>query len=399
MLQPSRKGAKAWRKNIDIQDVQKGLEEVQDQIVASGGVVSERTDATLFEVDLAGDQRVVKRMAAEKPLKADEILKKRSAVPGLSSQKRRRHEISFAERERLKKIAGRITTTRVNPDELSDQVKIHGSYDVWGNAGSQSSKGRIAAKSNVKAPATLKHEPTRLSALNLRIPAIRAPDGGISFNPALTDWERVIEEEGAAEKVKEVKRLHEEERQRKILELAAEQEEEERTEASEVESASPNPQEVRSVKLPQRKTSSQRNKEMHRKQENLDAAQKRREKRMLQDLYSLKSIKRSLALSSLKRQQTRKALTNEVDHQRQLRRRRLGRNHVVPPLLEVKLADELTDSLRRLHPEGNLLRDRFRSYQERGILEGRVPIVRRAGKKFTTEKYSHKNIDPQWRYF
>ena len=31
--QPSRKGKKAWRKNVDVTEVQSGLEEVRDQII------------------------------------------------------------------------------------------------------------------------------------------------------------------------------------------------------------------------------------------------------------------------------------------------------------------------------------------------------------------------------
>lgn len=31
--QPSRKGKKAWRKNVDVTDVQAGLEDVRDQII------------------------------------------------------------------------------------------------------------------------------------------------------------------------------------------------------------------------------------------------------------------------------------------------------------------------------------------------------------------------------
>jgi len=31
--QPSRKGKKAWRKNVDVTQVQDGLEEVRDQII------------------------------------------------------------------------------------------------------------------------------------------------------------------------------------------------------------------------------------------------------------------------------------------------------------------------------------------------------------------------------
>lgn len=31
--QPSRKGKKAWRKNVDVTDIQKGLEELNTQII------------------------------------------------------------------------------------------------------------------------------------------------------------------------------------------------------------------------------------------------------------------------------------------------------------------------------------------------------------------------------
>jgi nucleolar protein 53 len=39
--QPSRKGKKAWRKNVDISEVQQGLEELTDQII-KGYVVWQR---------------------------------------------------------------------------------------------------------------------------------------------------------------------------------------------------------------------------------------------------------------------------------------------------------------------------------------------------------------------
>jgi hypothetical protein len=34
--QPSRKGKKAWRKNVDITEVQEGLEEVREEVIKHG---------------------------------------------------------------------------------------------------------------------------------------------------------------------------------------------------------------------------------------------------------------------------------------------------------------------------------------------------------------------------
>ena len=37
--QPSRKGKKAWRKHVDVSDVQAGLEQVRDEVIKGSGPV------------------------------------------------------------------------------------------------------------------------------------------------------------------------------------------------------------------------------------------------------------------------------------------------------------------------------------------------------------------------
>jgi hypothetical protein len=60
--------------------------------------------------------------------------------------------------------------------------------------------------------------------------------------------------------------------------------------------------------------------------------------------------------------------------------------------LEVVLPDELQDSLRRLKPEGNLLKDRMRSMMIRGKVEARKKIPYAKQRKQTlTEKWSYKD--------
>jgi len=60
--------------------------------------------------------------------------------------------------------------------------------------------------------------------------------------------------------------------------------------------------------------------------------------------------------------------------------------------LEVVLPDELKDSLRLLRPEGNLLKDRFRSMMVRGKIEPRKHIPYGKKKQVTiTEKWSYKD--------
>lgn len=71
----------------------------------------------------------------------------------------------------------------------------------------------------------------------------------------------------------------------------------------------------------------------------------------------------------------------ELARRRELRRaqrlaeahkpRRLGRLKYQTPDIDVQLSSELSDSLRTLKPEGNILRDRFKSFQRRNMIEPR----------------------------
>ena len=62
------------------------------------------------------------------------------------------------------------------------------------------------------------------------------------------------------------------------------------------------------------------------------------------------------------------------------------------PSLELVLPRELQDSLRLLKPEGNLLKDRYRSMLVRGKAESRRAITQpRKARRTTTEKWSYKD--------
>merc|ERR1712214_155398 len=73
-------------------------------------------------------------------------------------------------------------------------------------------------------------------------------------------------------------------------------------------------------------------------------------------------------------------------------RKRLGRHKFVEQDVDVKLSEELTGSLRELTQDGNLLRDRFKSFQRRHIIEPRNPVVpHRKYKRKIVVKRSYKN--------
>src|SRR5262249_39548225 len=58
--QPSRKGKKAWRKNVDITEVQQGLESLREEII-QGGPVAEKPSEELFALDTKGSDEIKRK--------------------------------------------------------------------------------------------------------------------------------------------------------------------------------------------------------------------------------------------------------------------------------------------------------------------------------------------------
>ena len=85
--QPSRKGKKAWRKNVDITEIQQGLEEVREAEI-QGGLLSEKASEEIFAVDTVASEDITRRYKLRKPLKVDEILAQRSAIESVDNRKR-----------------------------------------------------------------------------------------------------------------------------------------------------------------------------------------------------------------------------------------------------------------------------------------------------------------------
>lgn len=55
LSQTSRKGKKAWRKNVDIRPVEQALEAQRAEERLTGGSYSKKTDGDLFTIDTTGD--------------------------------------------------------------------------------------------------------------------------------------------------------------------------------------------------------------------------------------------------------------------------------------------------------------------------------------------------------
>lgn len=426
--QPSRKGKKAWRKNVDITQVQTGLEDVRDETI-KGGVVSEKTADQLFATDTAGDDQVAKQQNSKKLLKADEILAQRSAVPGLGRRKRKAeeaiipssnkktkngHYVTHKELQQLKRAANQIGNVTVEEPPPS--------FDPWADNTKPKDPrfSFLEEKKDKVAPETLKHAPVAQTSSGKALPNVRKPEAGKSYNPLVGDWTALLEREGAAAVEAEKMRLREEAE-------ARDQEARAEAEAAKVEAAEKDAYgtdyesawesewegfqsdggEQFVAKQQRRKTPAERNKvkarkeraareKWEQKQKVRDAQEKRIEaiakESRAKDLAKKGSGKQLLAANEAAAEQS-SADEDGVGGEPKLRKTRFGKVAIPDAPLEVTLHDELQDSLRRLKPQGNLLQDRYRNLLVNGKVEARKPVwQRKKAQKFATEKWTYKDF-------
>ncbi|QPH04635.1 hypothetical protein C2857_001798 [Epichloe festucae Fl1] len=416
--QSSRKGKKAWRKNVNVTEIERGLAELNEEVIR-GGVIREKKSSELFTIDLQGDSKASKNPPkhASKGLKADEILAKRSAVPaipgrkrpgerttdGLVPTKRQRNDwVPHKELVRLRKVADGHHAVTIEAKEAT--------YDVWENISVQEAEEShdfLPALDSVKQPKSMRQKPISLAANGKEVPAVPAPAGGFSYNPLSTDYENRLAEESARALDLERERVNAEiaqrERQEAAARSAAEAEAaEERANMSEWEEDSEwegfqsgAEDERPNTKQPRRKTQAQKNRIKRRKEEERLAKQKAAMKARRRQEERIKEI-----ADEIDEREQQKALqgafhsdTDDEANDQKLRRRQLGKFKLPEKDMELVLPDELEDSLRRLKPEGNLLKDRYRSMLVRGKLESRrhIPFKKLARRK-VTEKWTHKDF-------
>lgn len=239
-------------------------------------------------IDTKGAPEVRKTVQKKhKPLKADEILAQRSAIPAVDTHKRsnpmvtdgivepqtKKHKSDWVSRKdwlRLKQVA-KDATPAVKKDQ-GDAL-----YDPWADEADptpvEDPQFEYLEKPKPKvAPPTLKHAPISLAANGKPIPSVRAPGAGVSYNPSFEEWDQLLQEQGQKEVEAEKKRLEEARKEQERLEMIeagkdddgeAKSDDESAWEGFESEYEQP---EWLSKKRPERKSKTQRNKVIRRKE-------------------------------------------------------------------------------------------------------------------------------------
>lgn len=443
--QTSRKGKKAWRKNIDLTDIEAATEQRRELEITHGtqDLASLKNDA-LFQVDEAGDEelkdRLVKRKQIKKGLKSREILdavKTNSKVAALAHHKHNDAKVqptkqnkvqgvSKRELNRLMSLAGRVQgesklKNRVNKEGL---VKS-GADDLWGSdiTTTATKKGKKVTlpsgiAMDVKSKSEIPEELLNMSTTSWSVPSklpktagiapvqVRKyediPHAGKSYNPDAKHWSNLINTEYEKEKINEAKRVQlaeYRERIQHLMDTLDDNEEEESSSGASEEDEDEDDEDIDgTIKLSlndpvknKKKTKYQRNK-----------ARKHEEKvKLHEELKKLKAHVKELELIEEIDITVQQSITinttttvNKVTKERKQNRNKLGTKYgILDERLEVKFADELSDSLRKLKPEGNLLYDNVRKLQSAGKVESRIPLKRgRRYKKNVTEKWTHKDF-------
>ncbi|KAJ7678262.1 ribosome biogenesis protein Nop53/GLTSCR2 [Mycena polygramma] len=420
--QSSRKGKKAWRKNVDIQEVEAGIEELRAEERATGTFLHKQQDDQLFVVDVKGDDKIrsvlPKYKASE--LTSTKILAQRSAVPAVVSRttgKKRKSPLSYEDKTRLLRISKRPRkgpfNTVVDPTEfgagsasleLSEAVKSSGAYDPWAAVEEvEEIKDGLETVQPKKVKVPVHGHPRD----KIEVPAILEPHQGTSYNPPADAHQELILKAAEMEEKRVEKAAKLAETKTKIDSATVDPAGEilgvpsgmklDVPTAMDQDEEVPVASEVIPKKMPERKTRAQRNKAAKILVQKRALAEKARKKNEVSIINSFKLLRRT-ANKTLSAREQAHAL-RRVELQEKLKRglagQKLGKHKVPEEEMDVQLGEDLSESLRALKPEGNLFRDRFTSLQQRALIEPRVPVLpkRRRNRIIEYEKHAWKRFE------
>ncbi|KAI0701935.1 ribosome biogenesis protein Nop53/GLTSCR2 [Cytidiella melzeri] len=423
--QSSRKGKKAWRKNIDIDEVEQGLEEMRTEERVTGSTLQNKKDEDLFQVDVTGDEQVRRRLpkVSLSQLTSTKILAQRSAVPAVatratSGQSLKRKKLSHEEKDRLLRIGKRprhgpfnAVMDHTEPGagsalmEVTEAVKQSGKYDVWEDEDVQMDDENAPNKKPPVKPPPIPHPRE-----HIELSAVPPPHEGTSYNPPATAHQDLLRtaherEERRVREAEELARTKE-----KIIQARKVTAEDAGVvgvaigmtvqEVKDDEDLVEEGQEgvLAAKKLPERKTKKERRKAEKRQAEKRALAEKAAAKRFLASVHGAKSLRKTLSKDAAHRERIRleqHQLALQEKLKKGLAGQRLGK-HIVPEgEVDVQLGEDLSESFRAIKPEGNLFKDRFLSMQQRALIEPRVPVLptKRKLKLKEYEKHAYKRFD------
>lgn len=392
---------------------------VLSAFLSFSGLLAEAPNEKLFFVDTGSKRKErtkkktwvqKKSQRLQKPLRVDLALENHSKVPAPkdilahqvpnAKKLRRKEELweKLAKQGELPREVRKAQARLLNPPapktkpQLQDIIE-RPFYDLW-NPNNPLDKPLVGQdvffleqtkKKGVRRPSRLHVKPSQ-------VPAVEVIPAGASYNPTFEDHQALLREahEVELQREKEAEKL---ERQLALptAEQAATQESVFREMCEGLLEESDGEDEPGCAEQPEadggtaetsptgaagpekrmeNKTEQQRRREKAARKLRVQQAALRAARLQHQELFRLRGIKAQVArrLAELARRREQRRLWRLADANKP---RRLGRLKYQDPDIDVQLSSELSGSLRTLKPEGNILRDRFKSFQKRNMIEPR----------------------------
>eukprot|EP00158_Paraphelidium_tribonemae_P003777 Partr_v1_DN26364_c0_g1_i2_m43357 putative Glioma tumor suppressor candidate region gene 2 len=411
--QPSRKGSKAWRKNIDIADIEEHLvEKVREEM--AGGPISERADTDLFKIDKAGKPsgNHVKRQA-DKPLRIDQILAERSAVDPVQGRKRKliKQELKpngkpkgSISKEQKMLIKRKLAEMRDSGIASVVKHSAEPKSDLWDQAAVEEPTEDFISHlmpKPVKKPKSAQSVPK----VQLHVPAVEVSHPGTSYNPRPEDHEEAVK---IAANI-ELERMQTEADLKVVIgnkeaiiqkhnlsaEMTMNVDAVESDDDVEDEAPLSGDDAEGSVifKQPRKKTQTDRNKEQRKKAAQMEQEAKKLSKLQRSKLNHLDEIIGELddKLSAIDKKKADKIAA--VEEKQNSIPARVSKHPYKPLYPTVQLSEDLPQSLREMKAEGNIFRDIYNSMEKRNKIETRVPVgKRRRYQPKEYEKHSYKKF-------
>ncbi|EZA54036.1 hypothetical protein X777_05885 [Ooceraea biroi] len=434
----SKKTKKSWRKHVDINDVDAFLDNkrLEERL---GAPFSERPDSELFTIDKnASATKPVKsaKREARLALKSKEprcfaSLKPHTKVPDPISKRNRvrtkeeRMSSVLRQREAERKMKGIL--------KLKEKVVLKNRALAKAAAAKRPKRGEITGDawqvtkndllpekvtdwmSSDSLRHTIKHlgvnkrkVPSSLGKKPSILPAVEAPHPGTSYNPSYTDHQELLHEiaQKELELIKQEKHLdrvttqmfkkiplnkRDEYMMKEMSEglpninkttVNSKSAQEDQEEEEEDSSVVGNDKTVKNIK----KTLVQRRKQREQKQEANERALMKCEKKKLSDVYKLNILQKQIEAKEKKEELLRQKRMKKCERESTMPRT-LGRIKFEPMDSDFQLMEELTGNLRNCKPSMNLLKDRYKSLQQRNIV---APTKREKAKMKKFVKPDHK---------
>ncbi|KAJ3188774.1 hypothetical protein HDU85_004488 [Gaertneriomyces sp. JEL0708] len=388
---PSRKGKKAWRKNVDVTDVEEGVQEIRNELREGGARITDQQNDDLFTVDTKGG--APKRNTLKyKTLTIDKVLTLNSSIESVRSRQsassvklvkdltKKPKKVSKSTAVQVEKLAKKLSTAPPQPQKKAAQ-KEQKAYDVWSEAAETEDPNDYLAPAKPVAPKKPKlPEPVLKSA-----PAVEVVAPGASYNPSFEAHQAALREAVDAE----VKKEEEKEGTRLKLTYPPEldaiddetffpsDDEEEESDAEPTNEVDEDGLAHTASVTADRKTRAQRNREQRLAEQKREEMARVEQKKLEKQINRLGEIKKIISKEEREKEQKAAERAQKLAEKAKADPGRLGPHHFKPLPTDVSLTETLPDSLRELAPEGNLFRERFVSLQKRALVEARVPVGKR----------------------